>query len=66
MTLQIWMMRQPAAYDAVDTVGVILFVEVRSNTNLGYGSALAFVLFGVILIVTFFQNRIMGRQVFYG
>ncbi len=63
---QIWMMRQPAAYDAVDTVGVYLFTEVRSNNNLGYGSALAFVLFGVILIVTFFQNRIMGRQVFYG
>ncbi|MBN1565584.1 MAG: sugar ABC transporter permease [Anaerolineae bacterium] len=63
---QIWMMRQPAAYDAVDTVGVYLFTEVRTNNNLGYGSALAFVLFGVILIVTFFQNRIMGREVFYG
>lgn len=63
---QIWMMRQPAAYNAVDTVGVYLFVEVRTHNNLGYGSALAFVLFGVILIVTFFQNRILGRQVFYG
>ncbi len=63
---QIWMMRQPAAHDAVDTVGVYLFEMVSSRNNLGYGSALAFVLFGVILVVTFFQNRIMGRRVFYG
>jgi multiple sugar transport system permease protein len=63
---QIWMMRQPAAYDAVDTVGVYLFQQVSARNFLGYGSALAFVLFGVILIVTFFQNRIMGQQVFYG
>lgn len=63
---QIWMMRQGAAYDAVDTVGVYLFVQVSERTNLGYGSALAFVLFGVILAVTIFQNRMMGRQVFYG
>jgi multiple sugar transport system permease protein len=63
---QIWMMRQPAAYDAVDTVGVYLFEMVSSRNNLGYGSALAFVLFSVILLVTFFQNRIMGRRVFYG
>jgi ABC-type sugar transport system permease subunit len=63
---QIWMMRQPAAYDAVDTVGVYLYVTVSSRNNLGYGAALAFVLFGVILVVTVFQNRIMGRRVFYG
>jgi ABC-type sugar transport system permease subunit len=63
---QIWMMRQPAAYGAVDTVGVYLFEMVSSRNNLGYGSALAFVLFSVILLVTFFQNRIMGRRVFYG
>ena len=59
-------MRQPAAYDAVDTVGVYLFTTVLQRNNLGYGAALAFVLFGVILVVTVFQNYIMGRRVFYG
>lgn len=63
---QIWMMRQPAAYDAVDTVGVYLYEMVSARNNLGYGAALALVLFSVILVVTFFQNRIMGRRVFYG
>jgi ABC-type sugar transport system permease subunit len=63
---QIWMMRQPAAYDAVDTVGVYLFTTVFERNNLGYGAALAFVLFGVILVVTIFQNYYMGRRVFYG
>jgi ABC-type sugar transport system permease subunit len=63
---QIWMMRQPAAYDAVDTVGVYLFTTVLQRNNLGYGAALAFVLFGVILVVTVFQNYYMGRRVFYG
>ena len=63
---QIWMMRQPAAYDAVDTVGVYLFTTVLERNNLGYGAALAFVLFGVILVVTVFQNYYMGRRVFYG
>jgi hypothetical protein len=33
---------------------------------MGYGSAMAFVLFGVILLLTLFQNRIMGSKVFYG
>ncbi|MFP4323043.1 MAG: ABC transporter permease subunit [Anaerolineales bacterium] len=63
---QIWMMRQPAADDAVDTVGVYLFETVSARTDLGYGSAMAFVLFGAILLLTIFQNRVLGRRVFYG
>ncbi len=37
-----------------------------SNPNYGYGSAVAFVLFGVILTLTIAQNRFAGRRVFYG
>jgi len=62
---QIWIMRLPAADDAVDTVGVYLFETVSTRNNLGYGSAMAFVLFGVILVITVFQNRVLGRSVFY-
>lgn len=65
---QIWIMRNPASQRAVDTLGVYIFETVRnpSNPNMGYGSAMAFVLFAVILLLTVFQNRIMGSKVFYG
>ena len=64
---QIWIMRRPSSYDAVDTVGVYLFeVITDANPRYGFGSAMAFVLFGLILIVTLLQNRVMGRRVFYG
>ncbi len=65
---QIWIMRNPASQRSVDTLGVHIFETVRnpSNPNMGYGSAMAFVLFAVILLLTIFQNRIMGRKVFYG
>ena len=65
---QIWIMRNPASQRSVDTLGVYIFETVRnpSNPNMGYGSAMAFVLFAVILLLTIFQNRIMGSKVFYG
>jgi ABC-type sugar transport system permease subunit len=64
---QIWIMRTPAAQRSVDTLGVYIFETVRStDPNMGYGSAAAFVLFAVILLLTIFQNRIMGSRVFYG
>ncbi len=63
---QIWIMRSPAASTSVDTMSVYIFETVRTNGNMGYGSAMAFVLFGVILLLTVFQNRIMGSRVFYG
>src|SRR5690606_36354078 len=50
---QIWIMRSPAAGGSVDTVGVYIFRKVtQANPQLGYGSAMAFVLFGVILVLT--------------
>jgi multiple sugar transport system permease protein len=64
---QIWIMRTPASQRSVDTIGVHIFETVRAtDPNMGYGSAMAFVLFGVILLLTVFQNRIMGSRVFYG
>lgn len=64
---QIWIMRTPAAQRSVDTMGVYIFRVVQNtDPNLGYGSAMAFVLFAVILLLTIFQNRIAGSRVFYG
>ena len=64
---QIWIMRTPASQSSVDTLGVYIFQTVQNtDPNLGYGSAVAFVLFAVILLLTVFQNRIAGSKVFYG
>lgn len=64
---QIWLMRTSASSRAVDTINIYIFEEINaSRPNYAYGSALAFVLFAVILLLTLFQNRFAGRKVFYG
>lgn len=64
---QIWIMRTPSSARSVDTISVYIFETVRStDPNMGYGSAMAFVLFVIILLMTFVQNRITESKVFYG
>jgi multiple sugar transport system permease protein len=64
---QLWIMRTPAANRSVDTASIYIFQQLTDSTpNYGYGSAVAFVLFGVILILTTAQNRFASRRVFYG
>jgi multiple sugar transport system permease protein len=64
---QIWIMRTPAAGRSMDTMSIVIFNTIQNtNPNYGYGAALSFVLFGVILLLTLAQNRFAGRRVFYG
>jgi multiple sugar transport system permease protein len=64
---QLWLMRTPASGRSIDTVSIYIFRQLTdANPNYGYGSAVAFVLFGVILVLTIAQNRFAGRRVFYG
>ncbi|HEX2621047.1 MAG TPA: sugar ABC transporter permease, partial [Phototrophicaceae bacterium] len=64
---QIFLLRRPGALQAVDTINIYIYQKVSGTTpDYGYGSAMAFVLFAVILILTFFQRRIADRRVFYG
>lgn len=64
---QIFLMRRTGAFDAVNTINLYIYDEItRSSPNYAYGSAMAFVLFAVILVLTLVQNRIAGRRVFYG
>lgn len=63
---QIYIMRSPSASNAVETASIYIFDTLRTETQYGYGSAMSFVLFAVILALTLFQNRYMGRRVFYG
>lgn len=62
----IWIMRDGAALGTTDPFSVTIFVEFFEKTRYGYSSALAFVLFAIILSLTIVNNRIQGSRVFYG
>ena len=63
---QIWILRTGAVGNKVNTASVYIFDELQNSNRYGYASSMAFVLFAMILLLTLFQNRIMGRRVFYG
>ena len=62
----IWVLRESAALGTTDTFSVVIFQEFFRNTRYGYASALAFVLFAIILTLTLINNRIAKERVFYG
>jgi multiple sugar transport system permease protein len=62
----IWVMRTGQALGTTDTFSVVIFQEFFEKSRYGYASALAFVLFGIILLLTFANNKIQGSRVFYG
>ncbi|NUM45091.1 MAG: sugar ABC transporter permease [Anaerolineales bacterium] len=62
----IWVMREGAALGTTDPFSVLIFNEFFTKTRYGYASALAFVLFAIILSLTLINNRIQGSRVFYG
>ncbi len=63
---QIWILRTGAVGNKVNTASVYIFDELQNSNRYGYASSMAFVLFALILLMTLFQNRVMGRRVFYG
>ncbi|MCY4008823.1 MAG: ABC transporter permease subunit [Anaerolineaceae bacterium] len=64
---QLWIMRTPASSRAVDTASIYMFETIRNTRpQYGYGAAMAFVLFIIILLLTLAQNQLAGRRVFYG
>ncbi len=62
----IWVMRDGAALGTSDTFSVLIFSEFFEKLRYGYASALAFVLFAVIISLTYINNRVQGSRVFYG
>jgi multiple sugar transport system permease protein len=62
----IWVMRDGAALGTTDPFSVLIFIEFFTKTRYGYASALAFVLFAIILLLTLINNRVQGSRVFYG
>jgi len=62
----IWIFRDSLALGTTDTFSVAIFVEFFEKLRYGYASALSFVLFAIILMLTMVNNRIQGSKVFYG
>ena len=62
----IWMFRDSLALGTTDTFSVVIFIEFFEKLRYGYASALAFVLFAIILSLTYINNKIQGSRVFYG
>ncbi len=62
----IYVMREAAARGTADTTSVYIFAQFWQFNQWGYASAMAFVLFGIILILTLVQNRASEGRVFYG
>jgi ABC-type sugar transport system permease subunit len=62
----IWVMRLDNALGTTDTFSVVIFSEFFLKLRYGYASAMAFILFAIILTLTYFNNKIQGSRVFYG
>jgi multiple sugar transport system permease protein len=62
----VWVLRSGAALGTTDTASVVIYNEFNRNTRFGYASALALVLLGLVLVLTYINNRIAEEKVFYG
>ncbi|TES89417.1 MAG: sugar ABC transporter permease, partial [Anaerolineales bacterium] len=62
----IWVLRLGEALGTTDTFSVVIFSEFFEKYRFGYSSALAFVLFAIIIGLIFVNNKIQGSRVFYG
>jgi multiple sugar transport system permease protein len=62
----IWVMRTGQALGTTDTFSVVIFQEFFERSRYGYASALAFVLFAIIIALTYLNSRVQGSRVFYG
>jgi multiple sugar transport system permease protein len=61
----LWVFREGLALGTTDTFSVAIFLEFFEKLRYGYASALAFVLFAIILALTLINNRFQGSKVFY-
>lgn len=62
---QIYVMTNGGPQDTTRTVLMLVFKTFYQQTRLGYGSAIAFVLTGMILALTLVNFRLVGRRVHY-
>jgi len=61
----LWVFRESLALGTTSTFSVAIFLEFFEKLRYGYASAMAFVLFAIILGLTVINNRFQGSKVFY-
>jgi len=61
----LWVFREGLALGTTDTFSVAIFLEFFDKLRYGYASAMAFVLFAIILGLTVINNKFQGSKVFY-
>ena len=61
----LWVFREGLALGTTDTFSVAIFLEFFEKLRYGFASAMAFVLFAIILGLTVINNRFQGSKVFY-
>jgi len=61
----LWVFREGLALGTTDTFSITIFLEFFEKLRYGYASAMAFVLFAIILGITVINNRFQGSKVFY-
>jgi multiple sugar transport system permease protein len=62
----IYVMRTPNALTSLDVASVTIFDTFYKINNYGYAAAQAVVLFVIIAVLTYAQNKIFSDRVFYG
>lgn len=62
----IYVMRDRATRDAVDTASIVIFDTFYGRNNFSLAAAQSVVLFAIILALTLLQNRFMGSRVYRG
>ncbi len=62
----IYVMRTPAVRDAVDTASIVIFDTFYKRNDWSLAAAQSVILFAIILILTLYQSRFFGRNVFRG
>jgi ABC-type sugar transport system permease subunit len=59
-------LRTAGALGTTDTASVVIFEAFKRDTRYGYASALAILLLLIILVLTYVNNRVAEKRVFYG
>jgi len=63
---QIYILRNPAARGAADPLSIQIFFTFFRKSRFGYASAMALILFAIVLALTVLQRRLMSKDVHYG
>lgn len=62
----IFVMKELAARETVNVASIMIFQTFRADGQFGEAAAMAFILFGIIWILSQIQNRVGEKLVFYG